>query len=831
MTLCNLLSFIFIIATVATSQAYSFPKVQCSFRDNDTDCEDVIQRYTVLQKTKLVYLHLRYVSIQENSTIRNETIYNEYVWINKSSEYFLSYPDDFHPLTFGILADNMFEIDVNIEMEFNGSARNSTHSFLRMVLNVTIGEVCRRNYYNHTGREFFANFNIWIGYDYLCFSKIDEKNKEVSKLTLSNILISILGFMCILWFPLIFVVMDQNKSHMNRKYSELRYFGKRISDNHKTASLLAQNNILSESIISFKDESNEFNHNDTYDEGDVPYGIQRVLIVCFHSNVSKEVSMILSYCRFVILLLVIMAATAGVILSYIIDHIPPDLKDTTRYPVPNDKAFAVHGILATFLYLLFILCFFLPVAFKNYTYSCDICGFLKGGPFLRKMYFSDILESRSNKNIFYTMITRFFIIFSINLWIRSVYIPFVEWKFKSWNKMKRIVTFLPCVIAMLSNIIFQLIWTFPFIWCFFVFILNVFNLLYKSLTNCKCMKRKYSKMGLKLILSALVFSTLVVLALVILFNASSIIIAIPCLVKMICYTCFIVLPQVSFSIFRMIFSILTLISYCIKLYKTMTDLYKELLKMIFKLHEENQLDSRFVKIAEFDYVAAHVFPFRVQLFYFITKVFLTSVLFFVAIEPFFYLDLDETYDDMPLNGMISFFFILFSPALAEFIFNSSPESKVMSNKHEILRLVMEWQNLEKIKNEDVVHSCDCFPHCKGSKRGKVFTTCMEGIFGCCFKFTSYDDKKYKFCQLCRISFQNEKTDSNTKSKDTKTSQRRKTRKVHFIAIECPEFVLDKNCQGNFQGVSDIQIERNGGEGKEENTTTQPTKEQSDESSL
>ncbi|KAK3089891.1 hypothetical protein FSP39_007399 [Pinctada imbricata] len=183
-----------------------------------------------------------------------------------------------------------------------------------------------------------------------------------------------------------------------------------------------------------------------------------------------------------------------------------------------------------------------------------------------------------------------------------------------------------------------------------------------------------------------------------------------------------------------------------------------------------------------------VFPFRVQLFYFALKLFLTFIFFFVALEPLFYFSADDTFERLPISGMISFFFLLFSPALVEYIFNSSAESKVMSNKNEIRILVDKWKCMQKHRPQSINHFCFCCRNIDGTYGGGIFTCIIELIFGCCFKFT-----EDKFCQICNFSLPEAENEGNAPNEgmDIPRNVIDCRSQTHHVSIKFPTIAPDE----------------------------------------
>ncbi|KAK3083101.1 hypothetical protein FSP39_013973 [Pinctada imbricata] len=149
-------------------------------------------------------------------------------------------------------------------------------------------------------------------------------------------------------------------------------------------------------------------------------------------------------------------------------------------------------------------------------------------------------------------------------------------------------------------------------------------------------------------------------------------------------------------------------------------------------------------------------------------------------------------DKMEFYGIISFFLILLSPALADFALNSSEEKKILSNKEEIRKWVRIWHRRTETTAAAINHSCNCpYANCD------FVTFSGECMFGCCFEFTQDNH-----CRLCSIPIPDEDNDMDIPERNATEDSAECKR--HFITIKYPEYTQKFQ---NLFNISSFRTER------------------------
>ena len=259
------------------------PKYSCEYGHSDSGCHDKFAELSSNPSTKTVFIHLNHNG--RNFSTDDDKDVNpvfEKVWVRKSAARFLTYPDDFHALTFGLIYDNVYEMDIEISytsIHTNFSSSNTSIYFVYTALlsNISNGLLCHRDT-NNDGLEYLSLYLTWIGYNYVCFSYDNGYMKEqyISKITTPMVLILVLCAIAMLWFPVVFTFTDQNKIQLSRQNTSNSAEQSASYDRGRTdisENMREQLNGLLGADHSRYDDA----HLDLYDQGDVPYGCQRFL--------------------------------------------------------------------------------------------------------------------------------------------------------------------------------------------------------------------------------------------------------------------------------------------------------------------------------------------------------------------------------------------------------------------------------------------------------------------------------------------------------------------------------------------------------------------------
>ncbi|KAK3082908.1 hypothetical protein FSP39_008763 [Pinctada imbricata] len=678
---------ILFIHLIPATEAFSLQRFNCSYQNNDTECQVLFQQLASDSKTKMIYIHLN----NHNASSQQDEIFGvipdkeepkptTFVWVNKSSEHMMTFPEDFHSLTFGLLADNIYELNINMSTELNvlvnmSTVTNETNKFLfsRLILNISVGLLCEEDTKDVHFQYLYELSVFRPENDYLCLTTYDKVGRRISRNSMPFIIISVVCILCILWFPMLFALTDQNKYQLKRQ---------------RPNRFLNMPSLLNSMCGYMRDEDDSLTTSKSYDPSEVPYGPQRIFIALFHRNYTKEYGMATIHLNFTIFIVLVISVP-----SYILIIFNKEFMQISFGIRGYSSLTHIIGIFISSLWFVILFGFAMPLCCKNYTYCFDLHAFLKGKKCAKKISFSEILKEIPESNYFHNMINRQLIVFHPKLWYWVIKMTFSETKYKAWNECKKGILIIPCV---LCNILLQIIWTLPSVWYLFDFF---FIIMSKLIFKIKC-KRNCLKI-IRILLATFFASILISISFLFLFLRWSILAVIPLVIKVFCYTFFIALPFTNIDNVGMIISYTVLITYWIRLYTTLIGLYHELLKIIFKLHEESkmQLNVNFVAIAEFDFVADHVFPFREQLFYIVSKIFLTGICFLITVTQ------STTYKQtdglLQFDSLTSFIFIILFPTITAIVSSTSNEQKVILMKEEIRKWSEKWYTeIDSIENEN-----------------------------------------------------------------------------------------------------------------------------------
>ena len=774
--------FLCLLITVHNTSGFSYPSVSCDFNETDNNCRDKFYEMAIIPSTKAIYIHIHIANVTVKDTayqsILNPII--EWIWVNESSIYFLEYPDDFHQLTFGLLADNIYQFSIRLN-ERNGYFKNWNDTlyfiYFSVLANVSIqGRLCHRETTTTQTLDFINRNIAWIGYNYECINLTPDSLEitYLSKLTATMKIIIILCTFFMTWFPLFFAITDQNKSHTNQNDSKNSNLN-RIETNYLTR----------------------------YDRGDVPYGIQRFILTCFSSYPYLQVSQDLrtSSKRSIIFASFKLALVSTIVLwfldyfvisNYENRNIPPDISGySDLYALPFEVLSSVVG----YTYFLGILSFLTLFSLDEFTYCLDIRS--TSIVFLRKLHFRRFICEGVERNIPHNLINRLSLLIKWRFWYSVAKISFrpaskhikITQKYRKLVKklvkiLVKILIFLSCIFIFISNILFMVVISFiPLSWTLLsmcMYYQDRYATMNKTLMKFPICNLMFPiRLLLTMVVIALTVSQYIVMFLALQYNSSPLA-AIAKIVKTFCYLLLITVPQLSPFNFREMLFALAVVSYLGQHARHFLLLYKSLLETIFSIHEtkeniinsdcketipkehannattdtihsekEKSLDNRrkiskeHVDIEEFDYVVTFTFPLRIELFYFLLKFCLTMAFVLISLITLTgYTKFLDT-DDSQLNNILSFSLILISPVLWELVCNTSPENKVNAQRHIIEQKVEEYfQNEQKSKRYCEFH---------------VSKTWVRSLFSFCFNCFHYDSKG-KFYREYK-SWQMDETDS------------------------------------------------------------------------
>ena len=780
---CRLQWLLCLLITVNNTSGFSYPSISCEYNVTDHYCRDQFFEMANAPSTKAIYIHIENANVTAND--QNQSTLNpiiEWVWVNESSVYFLQYADDFHQLTFGLLADNIFQFNMRLNGYNSFKNWNDTLYFIHfsVLANLsTEGRLCHRDTSITQTLKFINHHLVWIGYSYECINMTPD-NLEItylSKFTFTMQIITVLCSFLMVWFPIFFAITDQNKSH-SKQY------------NHENV----KKNV----------KHNETDHHTQYDRGDVPYGIQRFILTCFSSypylkvsnnlnTSSKRMIFFASFKLALVSTLVLWLLDYFVISANEYRNIPPDISEySDLYAMPFN---AISGVVG-YIYFVIVLSFLTLLSANEYTYCLDIRSKSKS-TFLRKIHFKRFIREGVERNILHNLINRLALLIKWQFWHFVAKISFRS-VLKNCNISEKcrifakVLNFFICVLIFITNVLFLfLIALMPLSWTLLCIPMYFEDRREKQVPKIKPM---HWIQILFFIIKVLLTTTMItlpvtqyILLFVILQYNSSPLAALAKIVKILCYLLLITVPQMSPFNFRVMLFALAVVSYLSQHARHFLLLYKSLLETIFSIHDDKEnpagsnkeeiipmkcvkyeksetiisiheekensinikrkMSKEHVDIEEFDYVASFTFPLRVQLFYFLFKFFLTVAFVLISLITLTgYTDLLST-NDSHLNNIISFSLILISPVLWESICHTSPQNKVDSQRSTVEQKVAEYfQNEQKRKRY-------CKFHVSKTWFRYLFSFCFN-----CFHYDQNDDGEGIFYREYK-SWQMDETDS------------------------------------------------------------------------
>ena len=722
--------FLFPIATCCCGVTPA--KRSCQLNEA-TNCIDEFNGFADNPSTKAIYIHLKGANISDT----NKTVdpIKEFVWVNKSSEYLLSYPDDFHALTFGIIYKNIFEMDIVLENNTGaslGSPNDSVHLLYMSVFgNNSKGYVCHRIATDppmHRFRKFFG-----VGLDYICSSYESDgmHTHYISKMTTSMILIIAMCIFVMIWFPRTFPLKNENKFPLpNILYENIQDTQPSSHESTITPSLSRDNtNVtidlsdvkpLTERNVEISDRGNAVfslsiqtgrkartsdtysmvryadaptvsqRHNtvsevdndiftDHYSRGDVPYGLQRFLKRCLHSHVipvrkSNETRVWSSNIRFLSILTFCLTIFYALIQIFTNDDYP---LDTPRNEITPGELYSLVGISTPELLSE-------GMFFSYFMILCCSSIVFCAATILSSIDFlcphnSVILDLSSIGQRLKTFDLKPFLNVSHtsdNLFASQVNRCSLLIRFKFWNSLTQ-MSFRWMVNQ--TEFTWKLLLFFP---CFLAW---VFNIVTHVITGLIPLTRSifiFTKIRGKL--STFVLKkcgTLTLLCLIVHIIMFSLLLPSPLyamaiLVKMFCYIFLIVIPQLTSFQFKTMIFLISAVSYTLRHLNRFLELYRVILETIFLIHYELGKTVNYVNIKEFDFIVSHVFPVYIQIIYCILKIIFTTMFFYISFSSYIGMPGGSIRAYIELNTMLGFAFIILIPGVLELILNTSTENKV-----------------------------------------------------------------------------------------------------------------------------------------------------------
>ena len=447
-------------------------KYSCGGNSSTEDCRTIFDRLVLGQNAKLIYIHMKGGDI--NGTDKEINPLQEFVWVKDTSLYYMSYPDDFEALSFRLLSDYIYDMDIDMKNDSFLTTRDALNfTYTDIITNSTNSFICHRFFEDQNLRNisvemlglpmYFANV-IWFGYDYKCYSTIGpftSKSIRISKYPPMMVVIATLCILSMFWFPIFITQIEQKNAS-------------RKDCNADVATKRGRANLKIIKVDSFV----------YYNQGDIPYGLGRLLLIFCRSKYEFGPQGFLwtyiPYIRFFIF-----TTTIGCILyyyleTYIHSHLPHDIQDYAEF-------FTTKTDVIDFLYIL-IYFVMLCTGFwsrKNYTYVFDMSYMFPSGnsSFLRKVRFKKLYpteeEIMSN-----TVVNRFTSLFRLKFWA-MVFVLSKRGPQRLLENRPRcgrccsIFIWILNVLVLFFNVLFILVVSLlPFIWytfCMSQFLINVWR--------------------------------------------------------------------------------------------------------------------------------------------------------------------------------------------------------------------------------------------------------------------------------------------------------------------------------------------------------------------
>ena len=103
------------ICALSLGVGRGYQKISCDGSRHIHDCIHKFENLAFDPNTKMIFIHIRDVELLYSTEFEMNVIL-EYVWVNKSSLHYLSYPDEFQALSFGLLGGYIYEFDIHLPL-------------------------------------------------------------------------------------------------------------------------------------------------------------------------------------------------------------------------------------------------------------------------------------------------------------------------------------------------------------------------------------------------------------------------------------------------------------------------------------------------------------------------------------------------------------------------------------------------------------------------------------------------------------------------------------------------------------------------------------------
>ncbi|XP_062612259.1 uncharacterized protein LOC134274036 [Saccostrea cucullata] len=625
---------------------------------------------------QFIYVNISSPSF-ENLTLNMKTWnkITDWIWITHEYRHYLSYPVDIDVFTLGLMKQNSHTLNLNVSIHNISVCNNDTLSIqiyhhLFKIHNSTSGYFCYRYFDNQEWKEFlFFIAYVSVGYEFKCFNGLDMSSPfTVKKSPIIYITIAII-LIIISYYPMI-LSRSMHERKVRRElvvytkadypYTPRRFF---LRIMFQTGDLKFEN--LSEFQKNFSNSTSATRISILIYIVTVTAFIVKVILtnhceVCFHPNVHlfQEIYFTHGVSELSIALIVITTILSFFALSALNNSILVLSKESSDQLLLFDYFF----------------CKFIPIRH-----------------FLKHI---DIQESISRK-----VVNRLFLLFSLKFWGQVYLIPLKA----EQNSVNIICT--ACVkyigkvifspIIFLLNILCICIFSlFPILNQLFFLYLKISTLALRSITTCTCtckFKGIVDRRCFSFLCIICIFLSLVTIGLSAYCNA--IFMGVSCIVQFFIYFILVAIPHL-YSTQLYIFLIVTAIfTYMSKFFLQFFQLYRLLLQKIIQLKGTND-----ILIEDYDYIVRRCCPVKMEIFFLLAKVLMTSfllVIMYLTLIDVHFLEGEKSFD---LNIFLTYVFILLTPGVIEVLFFESNADKVEKMHYDLDELIRQLTS---------VHNLDC----------------------------------------------------------------------------------------------------------------------------
>jgi hypothetical protein len=143
----------------------------------------------------------------------------DWVWVTNEYKHFLSYPEDIHVFTMGLMKQNVSSLRINVGIEniehcTSDKLSRQVYKYLFQIHNASDGYFCHRYFENQRLKEILFNIShVSIGYGFHCFQRNDFSSPvivEKSGIVYITILIVLILFS---YYPLILSPFKPSKEY------------------------------------------------------------------------------------------------------------------------------------------------------------------------------------------------------------------------------------------------------------------------------------------------------------------------------------------------------------------------------------------------------------------------------------------------------------------------------------------------------------------------------------------------------------------------------------------------------------------------------------------